>query len=152
MSPGPLMPKLMLMRSAILHPHWVISARTAGQYSARPNPACLTERVPIKRGGGERNMEGGHNACWPLGSHFPLLTILRGRNCPPCLDLRHFYVSKLKVLSCGPRAVTVRAGVGLQDELAAWQTELALCRASIPSFHANPLVSSLPEHLQSGLF
>lgn len=82
----------------------------------------------------------------PPGSHCTLITILRGRNCPPCLDLRHFDFSKLRVLNCGPRAVSVRASVGLQGELAAWQAELALCGASVPSFHPDPPASSLSTH------
>ena len=99
--------------------------------------------LPHRRGlsgegeGGERNTDGEHNLCWRLGPPSTLISTLQGRNYPPCLELRHLNIRKVKELYRGQKA---ELGLDLETSCLL-QAELALCRASASCLHSRPMLT-----------
>lgn len=135
-NPAPLMLKPMLSQAAMQPPHRGINAQTTGLCSSHP---CLPHRKGLsgEGEGGERNMDGEHNLCWLLGPHSTLITTLQGRNYPPCLELRHLNIRKVKELYRDQKA---ELGLDLETSCLL-RAEPALCRASAPCFHPSPMLT-----------
>lgn len=137
MKPGPLVLQPTPTHAATQPPHREAHAWATGLCSSHPG-------LPHRRGlsgegeGGERNTDGEHNLCWLLGPHSTLISTLQGRNYPPCLELRHLNIRKVKELYRGQKA---ELGLDLETS--------CLLRAELAPLQSLSLLSPLQANAHS---